>query len=66
MVVSKTDAVVLIDDVFTFQKIVSDEKESITAPRAKPEIQSLPTRQYLDQSVVPILLQGLTALSKER
>jgi len=36
------------------------------APKSKTDFQSLPTRQYLDQSVVPILLQGLTALSKER
>ena len=46
------------------QKLIADEKEG--APRAKADMQSLPTRQYLDQSVVPILLQALTALSKER
>lgn len=28
--------------------------------------QSIPTRQYLDQTVVPILLQALSALAKER
>jgi len=50
----------------SLQKIVSEEKEAVLTPKAKPDIQSLPTRQYLDQSVVPILLQGLTALSKER
>merc|ERR1719402_646874 len=49
------------------QKLIADEKEaSANATRAKPDLQSLPTRQYLDQSVVPILLQALTALSKER
>ena len=46
------------------QKMIADEKEA--TGRAKPDVQSLPTRQYLDQSVVPILLQALTALSKER
>ncbi len=37
-------------------------------PTKKPRIdlQSVPTRQYLDQTVVPILLQALAALSKER
>ncbi|KFB39751.1 hypothetical protein ZHAS_00007445 [Anopheles sinensis] len=30
------------------------------------DLQSLPTRQYLDQTVNPILLQGLKALAKER
>ncbi|CAJ0581908.1 unnamed protein product, partial [Mesorhabditis spiculigera] len=33
------------------------------APRAAPTV---PTRQYLDQAIVPILLQGLGALAKER
>jgi len=46
------------------QKVISDEKEATN--RAKADVQSLPTRQYLDQTVVPILLQALTALSKER
>jgi len=48
------------------QKVISDEKDALFAQRAKPDVQCLPTRQYLDQSVVPILLQALTALSKER
>ncbi|KAK6754668.1 hypothetical protein RB195_013573 [Necator americanus] len=34
-----------------------------TQPRSAPAI---PTRQYLDQTVVPILLQALGALAKER
>lgn len=50
----------------SLQKLISEEKEAINMPKAKADVQSLPTRQYLDQSVVPILLQGLTALSKER
>ncbi|XP_067009614.1 protein dpy-30 homolog [Anabrus simplex] len=37
-------------------------------PPKKPrvDLQSLPTRQYLDQTVVPILLQALSTLAKER
>ncbi|XP_011139127.1 dosage compensation protein dpy-30 [Harpegnathos saltator] len=34
--------------------------------KARVEVQSLPTRQYLDQTVVPILLQALSCLAKER
>ncbi|XP_015259980.1 protein dpy-30 homolog isoform X3 [Cyprinodon tularosa] len=30
------------------------------------ELLALPTRAYLDQTVVPILLQGLAVLAKER
>lgn len=40
-----------------------------TTPAAAPAtnaLQSLSTRQYLDQTVVPILLQALGALAKER
>mmetsp|Transcript_27855 Transcript_27855/g.52993 ORF Transcript_27855/g.52993 Transcript_27855/m.52993 type:complete len:106 (-) Transcript_27855:721-1038(-) len=32
----------------------------------KLNMQALPIRQYLEQSVVPILLQGMQALVKER
>nr|XP_009513471.1 PREDICTED: protein dpy-30 homolog isoform X1 [Phalacrocorax carbo] len=34
--------------------------------KQKVDLQSLPTRAYLDQTVVPILLQGLAVLAKER
>lgn len=30
------------------------------------ELKALPTRQYLDKTVVPVLLDGITQLSKER
>jgi len=36
------------------------------AKKSRVDLQSIPIRQYLDQTVVPILLQGLSALSKER
>jgi len=44
---------------------------STTPPRSmskkpKVDLASIPTRQYLDTTVVPILLQGLSALAKER
>lgn len=46
----------------------SEMKEPPEPAPKKPKIDmaSLPTRQYLDQTVVPILLQGLSTLSKER
>uniref|UniRef100_A0A3Q3MHP3 Protein dpy-30 homolog n=1 Tax=Mastacembelus armatus TaxID=205130 RepID=A0A3Q3MHP3_9TELE len=34
--------------------------------KQKVDLQALPTRAYLDQTVVPILLQGLSMLAKER
>lgn len=36
------------------------------AKKSRVDLQSLPTRQYLDQTVVPILLQALSTLAKER
>jgi len=50
------------------QKIIANEIDSQqpTTKKSRLDLQSLPTRQYLDQTVVPILLQGLAALSKER
>lgn len=45
-------------------------EEKPAAPKtSKPrgaELQALPTKQYLDQTVAPILLQGLQVLAKER
>ncbi|XP_001638869.2 protein dpy-30 homolog [Nematostella vectensis] len=49
------------------QKIIEKEKEEADkSTKAKVDLQSLPTRAYLDQTVVPILLQGLATLAKER
>ena len=36
------------------------------AVAAKIELQQLPIRAYLDQTVVPVLLQGMSQLVKER
>ncbi|XP_063974630.1 protein dpy-30 homolog [Diachasmimorpha longicaudata] len=51
-------------------KNIGMEKESdasgVPSKKSRVEIQSLPTRQYLDQTVVPILLQALSSLAKER
>ncbi|XP_066599644.1 protein dpy-30 homolog [Prorops nasuta] len=50
--------------------LVKMEKEhdasGVPAKKSRVEVQSLPTRQYLDQTVVPILLQALSSLAKER
>ena len=34
--------------------------------KAKADVSSLPTRAYLDQTVVPILLQGMSQLARDR
>jgi len=44
----------------------SSSSATPSSKRAKQDLQSLPTRQYLDQTVVPILLQGLASLARER
>ena len=53
--------------IFTLQKkcfVFSDGHEVPTKiPKA---LNGLPTRQYLDQTVVPILLEALAALAKDR
>ncbi|XP_054759732.2 protein dpy-30 homolog [Lytechinus pictus] len=49
------------------QKIISNEKaEAEKQSRPKVDLQSLTTRSYLDHTVVPILLQAMSALAKER
>lgn len=37
-----------------------------SADKSKPDLSTLPTRAYLDQTVVPILLQAMSQLAKER
>ena len=34
--------------------------------KKRTDLATLPTKQYLDQTVAPILLQGLQTLAKER
>ncbi|CAL8389887.1 unnamed protein product [Arctogadus glacialis] len=50
------------------QRIVENEKGSAAekSSKQKVDLQALPTRAYLDQTVVPILLQGLSVLAKDR
>uniref|UniRef100_UPI00358F8914 protein dpy-30 homolog n=1 Tax=Myxine glutinosa TaxID=7769 RepID=UPI00358F8914 len=48
------------------QKIMEGERTGVDRPKQKVDLQALPTRAYLDQTVVPILLQGLSVLAKER
>jgi len=43
-----------------------NDKENAVKSQKAVELQSLPTRAYLDQTVVPILLGGLSTLAKER
>ncbi|XP_041839095.1 protein dpy-30 homolog [Melanotaenia boesemani] len=48
------------------QRTVENEKANAEKLKQKVDLQALPTRAYLDQTVVPILLQGLSVLAKER
>ena len=53
--------------VYDRQKAVAAEKASENgSKKSRLDLQSLPTRQYLDQTVVPALQQALSVLSKER
>lgn len=42
---------------------MTDKPEQI---RKRTDLSSIPTKQYIDQTVAPILLEGLKALAKER
>ncbi|KAM8934394.1 protein dpy-30 homolog [Pelodytes ibericus] len=49
------------------ERLVESEKPNTEkVSKQKADLQALPTRAYLDQTVVPILLQGLSVLAKER
>uniref|UniRef100_A0AAQ4RXP1 Dpy-30 histone methyltransferase complex regulatory subunit n=1 Tax=Gasterosteus aculeatus aculeatus TaxID=481459 RepID=A0AAQ4RXP1_GASAC len=50
----------------SLQRTVENEKAgSEKMSKQKVDLQALPTRAYLDQTVVPILLQGLSLLAKD-
>ena len=44
----------------------TDVHQHTPAKISKADLNGLPTRQYLDQTVVPILLEALANLAKER
>jgi protein dpy-30 len=48
------------------EKIIESEGDPSNMKKQKVDLQGLPVRAYLDQTVVPILLQGLSILAKER
>lgn len=54
----------------TYCKIVKAalrmENQDTTTKKNRVDLSSLPTRQYLDQTVVPILMSALSYLAKER
>jgi len=43
-----------------------NNSNSQSGEKTKPDLSTLPTRAYLDQTVVPILLQAMSHLAKER
>ena len=45
---------------------VNDATKAADAAQSTMHVQSLPIRAYLDTTVVPILLDGMSALVKER
>mmetsp|Transcript_30273 Transcript_30273/g.49297 ORF Transcript_30273/g.49297 Transcript_30273/m.49297 type:complete len:95 (-) Transcript_30273:151-435(-) len=44
----------------------SEVTESEPKPNTSDPLQKLPVRRYLDQTIVPLLLAGMTELVKER
>lgn len=48
------------------QKLMDIEEQASGTPQPKVELQSLNTRNYLDHTVVPILLDAMAVVAKER
>ena len=51
--------------ILSLQKVLSGERGE-GAARPPVDVQSLNTRAYLDHTVVPILLDAMAAVAKER
>ncbi|UJR23706.1 hypothetical protein I4U23_026687 [Adineta vaga] len=43
-----------------------NSKDDSATTKQKVDVSTLPTRAYLDQTVVPILLQGMSQLARDR
>ncbi|CAF0961494.1 unnamed protein product [Adineta ricciae] len=43
-----------------------NSKDESATNKQKSDVSTLPTRAYLDQTVVPILLQGMSQLARDR
>jgi protein dpy-30 len=52
------------NDVSSNETSIKDDSSTATKP--KSDLSTLPTRAYLDQTVVPILLQGMSQLARDR
>ncbi|KAH8367760.1 hypothetical protein KR084_002441 [Drosophila pseudotakahashii] len=46
--------------------VAQQQQQQTAAKKPNGETSSMPTRQYLDQTVAPVLLHGLQALARER
>ena len=49
-----------------FNAQIQDYENDLEQAQDKLNLQGLPIRAYLDQTVVPLLLDGMSALVKER
>ena len=54
------------DKAETSKENTSGNSQPAAGEKSKPDVSTLPTRAYLDQTVVPILLQAMSQLAKER
>ena len=50
----------------TVNDTAQQEEEQVIKPDPINPLQKLPVRRYLDQTIVPILLAGMTELIKDR
>jgi len=48
------------------QRSRTSEKDASCQKKAKNNLQSLSSRAYLEQTVVPVVMDGMSALAKER
>ena len=48
------------------EHVLEYEDRNVGVPRTRMEVQAMPTRLYLDYTVVPILLDAMTAVDRTR
>ena len=48
------------------EQLLEYENRNVGVPHSRMEVQAMPTRLYLDYTVVPILLDAMTAVDRTR
>jgi len=63
---NQTSVTISNEKVSTTNEVSDQQTDDSVTNKPKSELATLPTRAYLDRTIVPILLQGMSQIARER